>query len=59
MSGLPSKVYLIVRSTGERHFLDRLDDIESWAEGLDVTVAEYELKRIVHTPPPTEKESQP
>ncbi len=50
--GLPPKVWLVIRPSGERHFIDKLDDITEWAKGLDVTVAEYQLTEVVHTPPP-------
>ncbi|KKL58688.1 hypothetical protein LCGC14_2222840 [marine sediment metagenome] len=49
--GLPPKVWLVIRPTGERHFINKIDDITEWAEGVDVTVAEYQLTGVVHTPP--------
>ncbi len=50
--GLPTKIWLVIRPTGARHFIDKFDDITEWAKGLDVTVAEYGLTGVVHTPPP-------
>lgn len=49
--GLPPKICLVIRPTGERHYIDKLDDIAEWAKGLDVTIVEYRLAGIVHTPP--------
>lgn len=57
LRGLPQKIWLVTRPTGERHFIDKLDDIEGWAKGLDVTIAEYRLNGIVHTPPPKRSKS--
>ncbi len=57
--GLPPKIWLVIRPTGGRHFIDKFDDIEEWAKGLDVTVAEYGLTGVVHTPsqkPPKKSE---
>lgn len=56
--GLPPKIWLVIRPTGERHFIDKpfLDGITEWAEGLSVTIAEYQLGDIVHTPPPNRSE---
>ena len=48
--GLPKKVWLVIRPTGEKHHIDKLDDIKEWAQGLDVTIAEYRLAGLVHTP---------
>ena len=48
---LPPKIWLVIRPTGGRHFIDKFDDITAWAKGLDVTVAEYALTEVVHTPP--------
>lgn len=52
LRGLPRKVCLVIRPTGEHHYIDKIDDIAEWAKGLDVTIAEYRLAGIVHTPPP-------
>jgi hypothetical protein len=52
LRGLPEKVCLVIRPTGERHYIDKIDDIAEWAKGLDVTIAEYRLSGVVHTPPP-------
>lgn len=49
--GLPSKICLVIRPSGERHFIDKTEDIMEWAKGVDVTIAEYRLTGIVHTPP--------
>ena len=54
--GLPPKIWLVIRPTGARHFIDKCDDIEEWAKGLDVTVAEYEITGVVHAPPPKKPE---
>lgn len=55
LRGLPRQIWLVIRPTGERHFIDKLDDIQAWAKGLDVTIAEYRLAGIVHTPSPKPK----
>ena len=52
LRGLPERVCLIIRPTGERHYIDKIDDITEWAKGLDVTIAEYRLAGIVHRPAP-------
>ena len=48
--GLPKQVWLVIRPTGEKHYIDKLDDITGWAQGLDVTIAEYRLAGLVCTP---------
>lgn len=59
--GLPAKIWLVMRPTGERHFIDKPfpDGITEWAKGTDVTIAEYRLGGIVHTPPPKEPLKKP
>ena len=51
--GLPPKLWLVIRPSGEKHFIDKpfLDGVDEWAEGLDVTIAEYRLAEVTHTPP--------
>lgn len=53
LRGFQPKIWVVVRPTGERHTIDKpFDDVREWAKGLDVTIAEYHLARVVHTPPP-------
>jgi len=52
LRGFPEKVCLIIRPTGERHYIDKIDDIAEWAKGLDVTIVEYRVAGIVHSLPP-------
>jgi len=54
--GLPDRVWVVVLPTGERHIIDKpfLDGITKWAEGMDVTIAEYVFIEIVHRPPDTD-----
>lgn len=55
--GFPERVWVVIRPSGERDILDRIENIEEWAEGMDVTIAEYRFAEVVHTPPPTKPKS--
>lgn len=47
------KVWVVVRSGGDRHYIDREPDegIEAWAKGQDILVLEYTLTRIIRQRP--------
>lgn len=51
--GLPDRLWLVIRSTGECDFLRKepLEGMAEWAKGLEVTIAEYRFRAVVHTPP--------
>lgn len=55
--GAPSKIWLVLQPSGERHFLHKepLEGIAAWAKGVNATVTEYEFAGVVHTPPPKRK----
>lgn len=52
-SGLPTRIWIVTRPTGERDFLYRkpLEGVAAWAKGLNATVAEYRFAAVVHVPP--------
>lgn len=42
------KIWIVVRSNGEHHLLERepLEGIDAWAKGQDVTIIEYGFSTI-------------
>ena len=52
-AGLPERLWVVVRSTGERYYVDKPIEggIEAWAKGQHITVAEYTFARVAHAPP--------
>jgi len=57
--GLPDRIWIVVRQNGERLFVDKpfMDGLNTWAEGTDVTIAEYHFGAIIYTPPEKVDES--
>ena len=55
--GLPERLWLVIRSDGQRHFVDKepIGGMVDWAKGTDVLVVEYNFGAVVHTPPPKKK----
>lgn len=55
--GHPAKVWIIIRPSGERYYVDREPEegIASWARGLDATITEYVFAAVRHTPPQRSK----
>jgi hypothetical protein len=51
--GLPDRIWIVVRPNGERLFVDKpfMDGLDTWAEGTDVTIAEYHFESITYMPP--------
>jgi hypothetical protein len=56
------KVYVVVRSDGERFFVEKepLEGIQAWAKGQFVTVLEYDFRAVVYEKhPPVKSEPAP
>lgn len=55
--GLPARIWVVVRPTGERDYLDKepLEGIAAWAKGLNATIAVYPFGDVIHMPPPAKK----
>ncbi len=51
--GLSDRVWVVVRPSGERHFVDQepLEGIAAWAKGVDATITEYRFTAVVHEAP--------
>lgn len=56
LRGFPEKIWAIVLPSGERHIIDKpFDDIQEWAKGMNVTIAEYTIRDIIYRPPTQKK----
>ena len=55
--GLPAKIWVVIRPSGERDYLDKepLEGITAWAKGLNATIAVYPFGDVIHTSPSTKK----
>lgn len=54
LTGPLGKVWLVVRPSGERDYMDREppEGILAWAKGLDAIIIEYRAAVVIHRPPP-------
>lgn len=59
--GLPDRIWLVIRDTGERDFIAKepLEGITEWCRGLDATVTEYQFAAVAHTPSKKEEAPKP
>lgn len=55
--GLPECIWIVVRSNGEKYFVDKepLGGMTEWAKGVDALVIEYRFGDVIHRPPPKKK----
>lgn len=53
LSGPLERLWLVVRPSGERHYMDREppEGILVWAKGLDATIIEYRAAGVIYRPP--------
>jgi len=55
--GLPDRIWVVIRPSGERDFIHRepLEGIAAWAKGVNATIAEYRFTAVTHAAPPKKK----
>lgn len=59
--GLPDRLWLVLRPSGERDFIHKepIEGIVAWAKSVDATIAEYRFAEVAHTPPTKKKGAKP
>jgi hypothetical protein len=55
--GLPDRIWVVIRPSGERDFIHRepLEGIAAWAKGVNATIAEYRFAAVTHAAPPKKR----